>query len=90
MKGKRNSNQPQRHAATAGEAVFLLVPTLIPKPMKQSKTLLRVIFLAALGLAAPVARGSITWTNTAGGNWSAAANWSPNQVPGSSDRKSVV
>ncbi|HEY1789093.1 MAG TPA: hypothetical protein VGJ73_13105, partial [Verrucomicrobiae bacterium] len=25
---------------------------------------------------------TITWTNTAGGNWSVAANWSPNQVPG--------
>ena len=28
---------------------------------------------------------TITWTNTAGGNWSAAANWSPNQVPGTAD-----
>ena len=23
----------------------------------------------------------ITWTNTSGGNWNVAANWSPNQVP---------
>jgi len=23
----------------------------------------------------------VVWTNTAGGNWSVAANWSPNQVP---------
>jgi hypothetical protein len=28
---------------------------------------------------------TITWTNTSGGNWNGAANWSPNQVPGSSD-----
>ncbi len=28
---------------------------------------------------------SITWTNTSGGNWNAAANWSPNQVPASTD-----
>ena len=28
---------------------------------------------------------TITWTNLSGGNWSAAANWSPNQVPASSD-----
>ena len=28
---------------------------------------------------------TITWTNTAGGNWSAAANWTPNQVPGDGD-----
>ncbi len=27
----------------------------------------------------------ITWTNTAGGNWNSALNWSPNQVPGASD-----
>lgn len=28
---------------------------------------------------------TINWTNTAAGNWSVAANWSPNQVPASSD-----
>ena len=28
---------------------------------------------------------AINWTNIAGGNWSVAANWSPNQVPGSAD-----
>ena len=28
---------------------------------------------------------TITWTNTAGGNWNDAANWNPNQVPGASD-----
>src|ERR1039457_5689633 len=32
------------------------------------------------------ARGAtVIWTNTAGGNWNAPANWSPNQVPGASD-----
>jgi hypothetical protein len=31
-----------------------------------------------------------TWTNPAGGNWSAAANWSPNQVPGSSDTANIT
>ena len=25
----------------------------------------------------------VVWTNTAGGNWGTAANWSPNQVTGS-------
>lgn len=29
-----------------------------------------------------IADDVITWTNTTGGNWSEAANWSPNQVPG--------
>jgi len=28
---------------------------------------------------------TVNWTNIAGGNWSVAANWSPNQVPGPSD-----
>ncbi len=27
----------------------------------------------------------LLWTNTAGGNWSVAANWEPNQVPGIGD-----
>src|SRR5271168_1026030 len=33
----------------------------------------------------PAQAASITWTNTSGGNWSVAANWSPNQVPGVAD-----
>jgi hypothetical protein len=28
---------------------------------------------------------SYTWTNTAGGSWSTASNWSPNGVPGAND-----
>ena len=28
---------------------------------------------------------TITWTNASGGSWGAAANWSPNQVPGITD-----
>lgn len=32
------------------------------------------------------ARGAdLVWTNTAGGSWNTAANWSPNQVPTSTD-----
>src|SRR5262249_35542488 len=32
------------------------------------------------------ARGAtVNWTNTAGGDWSAATNWYPNQVPGTGD-----
>jgi hypothetical protein len=33
---------------------------------------------------------TINWTNVAGGNWSLAANWSPNQVPGSADDATVT
>ncbi|HEX7576452.1 MAG TPA: hypothetical protein VF430_00280, partial [Verrucomicrobiae bacterium] len=28
---------------------------------------------------------TITWTNTASGGWNTAANWNPNQVPGTND-----
>ena len=27
----------------------------------------------------------VVWTNTSGGTWATASNWSPNQVPGSAD-----
>jgi len=33
-------------------------------------------------VALPSSAADIVWTNTAGGNWGTAANWSPNQVPG--------
>ena len=32
----------------------------------------------------------IYWTNTSGGNWSAATNWSPNQVPGPFDQAMIT
>jgi sugar lactone lactonase YvrE len=32
----------------------------------------------------------ISWTNTAGGNWNVATNWSPNQVPGSADNAVIT
>jgi hypothetical protein len=36
-------------------------------------------------LVFPADAATISWTNVSGGDWSAAANWSPNQVPGGSD-----
>ena len=59
-----------------------------PTPMKttfQFSTLLRVMLLLALVIAGPVSAATLTWTNSAGGNWNAATNWSPQQVPGASD-----
>src|SRR5436190_9439053 len=29
---------------------------------------------------------TLTWTNTAGGSWTNAANWNPNQVPAGADQ----
>ncbi|HUD45252.1 MAG TPA: hypothetical protein VMR33_00400 [Candidatus Baltobacteraceae bacterium] len=51
---------------------------------------LRQLLLTAtevLFLAFPFAgtAATITWTNASGGNWSAPANWSPQQVPTSGD-----
>src|SRR5437870_7448421 len=40
------------------------------------------IFLTAIS---PGRAATISWTNIAGGNWSVADNWDPNQVPGDSD-----
>jgi hypothetical protein len=33
---------------------------------------------------------TITWTNTSGGFWSDATNWSPNQVPGNTDNALIT
>lgn len=41
--------------------------------------------LAFALLATPVSAITITWTNTAGGDWGGATNWSPQQVPAASD-----
>ncbi|HEY4415716.1 MAG TPA: hypothetical protein VGO57_08495 [Verrucomicrobiae bacterium] len=44
------------------------------------------ITLAGFALASANARAAtINWTNAVSGNWSTAANWSPNQVPGTID-----
>jgi hypothetical protein len=51
--------------------------------MKQLSFLLSGITLLALGNLAHGA--TITWTNTSGGNWSVANNWSPHQVPTNTD-----
>jgi hypothetical protein len=61
------------------------------------KTLLAMILrthkaTAFIFLALPFVANatSIAWTNMAGGNWSAATNWSPNQVPTAADDVSLV
>src|SRR5208282_1115543 len=46
-----------------------------------------IVFLTALWgfLISPADAATIIWTNVNGGNWSTAANWNSNQVPGSAD-----
>ena len=43
------------------------------------------VFVFLVLLALPASAITITWTNTAGGDWAAATNWSPNQVPVAAD-----
>jgi hypothetical protein len=47
------------------------------------KNLFLLPMLLAIGNFAHAA--TINWTNTASGGWNTAANWSPNQVPGTND-----
>jgi hypothetical protein len=51
------------------------------------KTKLHWVFtmLALLVIGGGAHAANIIWTNTAGGNWSDATSWNPNQVPGSGD-----
>ena len=47
--------------------------------------------LATLTVLPPVETGTnLVWTNTLGGNWHVAANWSPNQVPGHLDSATIA
>ncbi|MGA2557653.1 MAG: hypothetical protein ABSG04_15400, partial [Verrucomicrobiota bacterium] len=43
------------------------------------------VLLAGVLMSGSGRAAQIVWTNTADGNWNLAANWSPNQVPGSTD-----
>ena len=53
--------------------------------MKQKASPFFRIVLLSLILSFPASSATITWTNTAAGDWSVAANWYPNQVPRPAD-----
>ena len=66
-----------------GSAVFQYLPFC--------STPLRIALWFGLSAALPAAHAaSLVWTNTAGGNWNTAANWSPNQVPGATDSATIA
>lgn len=44
----------------------------------------------ALAIGSVAHAATLTWTNLVGGNWSVAANWNPNQVPGSADNAVIT
>jgi hypothetical protein len=61
--------------------------------MKRPKLLrLAIAFLSLLILIATITAKAVsyTWTNTAGGNWNAASNWSPNGVPAGADSAAIT
>lgn len=46
------------------------------------------VFLVLLALLVPPSKlpaATLVWTNTGGGSWTTAANWSPNAIPASAD-----
>jgi hypothetical protein len=45
-----------------------------------------LVACALLELALPLRAADITWSNPSGGDWTNAANWNPNQVPGAADK----
>src|SRR5262249_25094011 len=45
---------------------------------------------ATLAVLSSLSAAQIEWTNSAGGNWSAPANWRPNQVPSASDQAIIT
>ena len=53
--------------------------------MNLTKFSLLVVAIMFLPTDLEVRGATIAWTNTSGGNWSVAANWNPNQVPGLAD-----
>jgi len=59
------------------------------KPGLFSLTLASVVYLGLIQTP-PARAASYVWTNTAGGNWNVAANWSPHGVPGGSDTAAVT
>src|SRR5882672_11213201 len=51
----------------------------------------RLLIFAVFLVHAIQSRASdVTWTNASGGNWSAAVNWSPNQIPGPGDNAFIT
>ncbi|HEU5395536.1 MAG TPA: hypothetical protein VFV81_00115, partial [Verrucomicrobiae bacterium] len=74
--------QPLTYGSSSGNFNSLNLPALGVGQTWQTT-------LGATGLTLRVAQ-AITWTNTAGGNWSTAANWNPNQVPGQYDDVAIT
>src|SRR5690349_12119637 len=51
---------------------------------------LALTFVLLVACSRPVSGATVTWTNTAGGSWTDAANWTPNQAPGAADQAVIT
>jgi len=49
------------------------------------KNQLRALLIVSTLLGSVATAATITWTNTASGNWNLPSNWNPNRVPGDDD-----
>ena len=73
----------QTASSDAGDRFFIR-PSFSVSGAVEWRFLISLLAFLLCGILSARA-ASITWTNVNGGNWNAAVNWSPNQVPGSSD-----
>jgi len=82
---KTESDEPTGRclAASAAAGLRRLKLNSAHQPRLKRGQPLAFLLLALGASLAPAA--TVTWTNTGGGNWNTAANWSPNKVSGPSD-----
>jgi len=82
MRGRRSAPGDRNRPERSGGASFCRMNSVL----KRCAHLLAVLCLGSLGVHAE----TVTWTNTAGGAWSLAANWSPNKVPVAADTAQIT
>ena len=59
--------------------------------MKNLRHIFYLLFLLIIySISFNLAAETLVWTNTAGGNWSQASNWSPNVVPSIADTAEIT
>lgn len=76
---------PQKTTPQCQDMITNLLTTAYERPIASIRSRWAAALALGLLLAAPARAADIIWTNTASGNWDAAANWRPNTVPGASD-----
>src|SRR5947207_2923738 len=97
--GSRQNHRggPRRFSsgASAASTVFgreTLLSMQLQPSFSACLTPVRALILLFVLAAFPIGTiaGTLVWTNTAGGAWTNAANWSPNQVPAAADEAIIT